>query len=279
MSIQELLEIGVKRLKNKNIEEPIFISRLLMSFTIRKDRVFLVTNSEKELTKQQEKSFLESIEKVENHIPIQYITNNQEFMKMNFYVDENVLIPRQDTEVVAEEAINIIKNNNFKDILDMCTGSGILAVSIAKYIKNCNVSAVDVSQKAIEVAKKNAILNGVNDKIKFIHSNMFENVNGKFDVIISNPPYIKSKVINSLSENVKKEPILALDGGTDGLKFYKILANNAYQFLKPEGYLILEIGYDQKEEVTNLLMDNYQNITCINDMGENDRVIICKKDR
>lgn len=276
MRIQELLEIGVKRLKNKNIEEPIFIARLLMSFTIRKDRVFLVTNSEKELTKQQEKSFLESIEKVENHIPIQYITNNQEFMKMNFYVDENVLIPRQDTEVVAEEAINIIKNNNFKDILDMCTGSGILAVSIAKYIKNCNVSAVDVSQKAIEVAKKNAIVNGVNDKIKFIHSNMFENVNGKFDVIISNPPYIKSKVINSLSENVKKEPILALDGGTDGLKFYKILANNAYQFLKPEGYLILEIGYDQKEEVKNLLMDNYQNITCIKDMGENDRVIICK---
>lgn len=279
MKIQELLEIGVKKLKEKSIENPIFISRRLMCFTLQKDRIYLITNSEKEVSKEQEKKFLEYISKIEKHIPIQYIINSQEFMKMNFYVDENVLIPRQDTEVVVEEAIKIIENNNFKNILDMCTGSGILAITIAKYVENCNVNAIDISKEALEIAKKNAISNGVKDKIKFIHSNMFENINGKYDLIISNPPYIKTDVIKTLSEEVKKEPVIALDGGKNGLEFYNILAINAHKFLNPEGYLVLEIGYDQKEEVTNILMDNYKDITCIKDMGGNDRVIICRKNR
>lgn len=277
MKLKEVLEIGVKRLKEDNIEEPIFLARRLMCFVLQKDKVFLITNSESEVSEEQKEEFLKHIEQLAKNIPIQYILKEQEFMKMKFYVDENVLIPRQDTEIVVEEAIKIINKHNFKNILDMCTGSGAIAVSVAKYTECTNVHAVDISLKALEVAKMNANINNVGDRIEFIHSNIFENINEKYDLIISNPPYIKTEIIETLSEEVKKEPRLALDGGADGLIFYKSLANNAYKFLNAEGYLVLEIGYDQKAELTELLEYNYKDIKCLKDIGGNDRVIICKK--
>lgn len=277
MKLKEVLEIGVKRLKEDNIEEPIFLARRLMCFVLQKDKVFLITNSESEVSEEQKEEFLKHIEQLAKNIPIQYILKEQEFMKMKFYVDENVLIPRQDTEIVVEEAIKIINKHNFKNILDMCTGSGAISVSVAKYTECTNVHAVDISLKALEVAKMNANINNVGDRIEFIHSNIFENINEKYDLIISNPPYIKTEIIETLSEEVKKEPRLALDGGADGLIFYKSLANNAYKFLNAEGYLVLEIGYDQKAELTELLEYNYKDIKCLKDIGGNDRVIICKK--
>lgn len=277
MNIQELLKIGIKKLKDSQIENPINIAKRLMCYTIKKDKIYLITHMEEEITQEQEHDYLEYISKIQNHMPIQYIVQNQEFMKMDFFVNENVLIPRQDTEIVVEEAIKIINKNKLEKIFDVCTGSGAIIISIAKYTKASNLVAIDISTKALEIAQKNAISNNVNNRIKFIQSNMFENVKEKYDLIISNPPYIKTAVIQELDEEVKKEPIIALDGGNDGLNFYKIIAENAKKYLNTNGYLVLEIGYDQKEEVINLLRINkYKDIQCIKDFGNNDRVIICK---
>lgn len=277
MRINELLEIGIEKLKTSQIKEPISIARRIMCFVLKKDKIYLVTNGNEEVEQSTKTEFLEAISKIQKHIPIQYITKKQEFMKMDFYVDENVLIPQPDTEIVVEEAIDIINRNKLSKVLDMCTGSGILAISIAKYTDASKITAVDISEKALEVAEKNAISNDVNTKIKFIKSDMFKNISEKFDLIISNPPYIRTDVIKTLSEEVKNEPILALDGGIKGLDFYNIIAENAKKYLNENGYLVLEIGYDQKTEVVNLLeAQEYSEIRVIKDMGGNDRVIVCK---
>lgn len=277
MRINELLEIGIEKLKTSQIKEPISIARRIMCFVLKKDKIYLVTNGNEEVEQSTKTEFLEAISKIQKHIPIQYITKKQEFMKMDFYVDENVLIPQPDTEIVVEEAIDIINRNKLSKVLDMCTGSGILAISIAKYTDASKITAVDISEKALEVAEKNAISNDVDTKIKFIKSDMFKNISEKFDLIISNPPYIRTDVIKTLSEEVKNEPILALDGGIKGLDFYNIIAENAKKYLNENGYLVLEIGYDQKTEVVNLLeVQEYSEIRVIKDMGGNDRVIVCK---
>lgn len=277
MRINELLEIGIEKLKTSQIKEPISIARRIMCFVLKKDKIYLVTNGNEEIEQSTKTEFLEAISKIQKHIPIQYITKKQEFMKMDFYVDENVLIPQPDTEIVVEEAIDIINRNKLSKVLDMCTGSGILAISIAKYTDASKITAVDISEKALEVAEKNAISNDVDTKIKFIKSDMFKNIGEKFDLIISNPPYIRTDVIKTLSEEVKNEPILALDGGIKGLDFYNIIAENAKKYLNENGYLVLEIGYDQKTEVVNLLeAQEYSEIRVIKDMGGNDRVIVCK---
>lgn len=277
MRINELLEIGIEKLKTSQIKEPISIARRIMCFVLKKDKIYLVTNGNEEVEQSTKTEFLEAISKIQKHIPIQYITKKQEFMKMDFYIDENVLIPQPDTEIVVEEAIDIINRNKLSKVLDMCTGSGILAISIAKYTDASKITAVDISEKALDVAEKNAISNDVNTKIKFIKSDMFKNISEKFDLIISNPPYIRTDVIKTLSEEVKNEPILALDGGIKGLDFYNIIAENAKKYLNENGYLVLEIGYDQKTEVVNLLeAQEYSEIRVIKDMGGNDRVIVCK---
>ena len=175
-------------------------------------------------------------------------------MKLNFFVNENVLIPRQDTEILVEEVMNIAKKTNAKTILDLCTGSGAIAVSLAKYIPNTEITAVDISQEALKVAKKNAISNEVENQITFISSDLFTNLeNQKFDIIVSNPPYIKEGVMKELDKEVKMEPELALNGGKDGLYFYRKIVSNAYQYLKYKGYLCLEIGFDQKIDVIELI--------------------------
>lgn len=201
-------------------------------------------------------------------------------MWLSFFVDENVLIPQPDTEILVEEAIkyaNQIKEN--VEILDMCTGSGCIGVALAKHVKNAKVTLVDISTKALEVAKKNAKENEVKEKVNFIQSDMFENIKSKFDVIVSNPPYIKTKVINELDLQVQNEPHLALDGGENGLKFYEILINEAPKYLKENGKIFLEIGYDQKKEVEELARNSkfYKEIETVKDLANNDRVIELKK--
>lgn len=201
-------------------------------------------------------------------------------MGLSFFVDENVLIPQPDTEILVEEAIkyaNQIKEN--VEILDMCTGSGCIGVALAKHVKNAKVTLVDISTKALEVAKKNAKENEVKEKVNFIQSDMFENIKSKFDVIVSNPPYIKTKVINELDLQVQNEPHLALDGGENGLKFYEILINEAPKYLKENGKIFLEIGYDQKKEVEELARNSklYKEIETVKDLANNDRVIELKR--
>lgn len=216
------------------------------------------------------------IDKIINGKPIQYITNEQEFMKLKFYVDENVLIPQPDTEIIVEKVIDEFKDKELK-ILDLCTGSGTIAISLAKYIERCNILATDISSKAIQIAKLNAEKNQVHKKIEFVLSDMFEEIRkDKFDIIVSNPPYIKTEVIKTLDKQVQNEPKLALDGGINGLKFYEIISKNAYKFLNNNGKIYLEIGYDQKNDVIDLLKktQKYKDIICIKDLELNDRLIV-----
>ena len=200
-------------------------------------------------------------------------------MKLNFYVDENVLIPRQDTEVLVEEVIKIAKNIRAKKILDLCTGSGAIAVSLAKYLENTQITALDISGKALDVAIANAKNNHVQEKITFVESNLFQDLRQeKYDIIVSNPPYIRRKEIATLDKEVRKEPKIALDGGEDGLDFYREIINKGYEYLKYGGYICLEIGYDQKEEVMQIIKDKkqYTETYWKKDLYDNDRVIVTR---
>lgn len=279
MTIKETIRKGMIILKTNNVTEPNIKSRLIMQFVLNKPREYLVVYDKEKLTLRQEVNYFKAIKKLCNGIPIQHITNRQEFMKMTFFVDENVLIPRPDTEILVEEVIKIAKKINAKKILDLCTGSGAIAISLAKYIDKSNITAVDISDKALNVAKLNAKNNDVEDRITFVESDLFKNLKKeKYDIIVSNPPYIKKEVLKKLDKEVQKEPKLALDGGYDGLDFYRKIINKAEEYLKFNGYLCFEIGYDQKEDVENLLkeQEKYINITCKKDLCDNDRVVIAK---
>lgn len=276
MKIEELLRYGKEKLEKQKVEDASIISRILMQYVLKIDRNKLIINKNDNVDINKENEYKEYIEKIIKGKPVQYITNNQEFMKLNFYVDENVLIPQPDTEILVEKVIKSIDIMENIEILDMCTGSGCVGISLAKNIKNTKVTLVDISKEAIEIAKKNAIQNEVENKITFIQSDMFENVKGKFDIIVSNPPYIKTDIIQTLDKQVQNEPHIALDGGEDGLDFYKILINEAHKYLKKDGKIFLEIGYDQKQEVESLAKQSkhYKKIETIKDLSQNDRVII-----
>ena len=203
----------------------------------------------------------------------------QEFMRMNFFVNEDVLIQRPDTESLVEEVISISKRINAKKIMDLCTGSGAIAVSLAKYIENSEITAVDISKKALNIAKKNAINNNVQNQITFVESDLYNRIKkDKYDIIVSNPPYIRKDIIKTLDKEVQREPKIALDGGYDGLDFYRKIINKSDEYLKFKGYLCLEIGYDQKIDVIELIEneEKYVDTYCKKDLYGNDRVIVTK---
>lgn len=279
MQIKEVMRKGMIKLKTNNIEEPNLKSRLLMQYILNKPREYLLVHDDKQLTLRQEVNYFKAIKKLLDGEPLQHITHRQEFMRLMFYVDENVLIPRPDTEILVEEVIKIAKKINAKKILDLCTGSGAIAVSLAKYIEGSQITATDISRKALSIAKLNAVNNDVEDKITFVSSDLFQNIpEEKYDIIVSNPPYIKRNVIQKLDKEVRREPIIALDGGDDGLKFYKKIIDNAYEYLKYKGYLCFEIGYDQKDEVTKLIENEGKYIDTYSkkDLYDNDRIVITK---
>lgn len=275
MTIKEMLSKGMIILKGNNVDSPKLKARLLLQYILKKPRQYLIVYDNKEVEKKEQWEYFVNIEKLSNGVPLQHITHHQEFMKMDFYVDENVLIPRPDTEILVEETIKIAKKMNQPKILDLCTGSGAIAISIAKNVPDAEVYAIDISQKALDVAKKNA--KELDAKVKFIKSNLFDKMDKmKFDIIVSNPPYIKKDVINCLSKEVQKEPELALDGGIDGLDFYREITTQAIDYLKFGSYLCFEIGYDQKDEVFDIIkkQEHYSNTYCKKDLGGNDRVIV-----
>ena len=251
-------------------------AKILLKYILQKEESYIIANANTQLTKMQENELINCINKITEGYPLQYITNQQYFMGLSFYVDENVLIPQPDTEILVETVIKNITELGIKNkfdlgnmkVLDLCTGSGAIAISIKKYLPEVQVFASDISKNALKIAQKNANNNKV--KINFIESNMFENISETFDVITSNPPYIKTEEIRKLSKQVQNEPKLALDGGKDGLDFYKIIAKEAPKHLNKNGVILMEIGYDQGQAVTNL----FKNSKCIKDYAGNSRVVV-----
>lgn len=243
------------------------------------DRLYIHLNLSKELEIEQEEIFLRLIEERLKGRPIAYIVNNREFMGLDFYVKEGVLIPRPDTEILVEEIIELCKDKDDLDILDIGTGSGAITVSLAKYIEKSRLTSLDISEIALEIAKKNAKSNGVIDKINFIKSDLFQQIVGtnlKFDIIVSNPPYIRKRDIDELHTQVKDyEPYNALEGGIDGLDFYRNITEQSKNYLKPGGILAYEVGHDQAEEVVKIMQNNgYNKIYIKKDLQGIDRVVI-----
>ena len=205
------------------------------------------------------------------HVPLQYIVGEAEFMGLKFKVNSNVLIPRQDTETLVEEALKVVKPG--MNVLDMCTGSGCIIVSIVHNIPEVEGTATDISKQALLVAKENAKLNQVS--VTFERSDLFDNVTGTYDVIVSNPPYIRTEEVLKLMPEVRDfEPMEALDGKEDGLYFYRKIMEKCPSYLKPEGHILFEIGYDQGEAVSGLLREaGFKNVAVIKDLAQNDRVV------
>ncbi len=279
MTIQEAMGKANIQLKTKNIDSPKLKARLLMQYVLKQNRQYLMVHDENKLTQEQKEKYFKAIERLSKGIPLQHITHQQEFMKMNFYVNENVLIPRPDTEILVEEVMKIAKKIKAKKILDLCTGSGAIAISLAKYIENSQVTATDISEEALAIAERNAKNNKVDKQIAFLSSDLFFEIpQEKYDMIVSNPPYIKREIVKTLAKEVQNEPLMALDGGWDGLDFYRKIIHQADDFLKYGGYLCLEIGYDQKEDVMDLIEreEKYTNSYCKKDLYGKDRVVVTK---
>lgn len=252
MNLSELNENIIAILNEAEIKEAELEAFYIIEAVMKLSRPMFFLKKGEKVLQQDVDNCLAIAEKRKQHMPLQYILGSQEFMGLNFKVTPDVLIPRQDTEGLVEKVLKMLKPE--MKILDMCTGSGCIAVSIAKFASDVQVSAVDVSAKALEIAKENAVANEVT--VNFIESDMFQRITQKYDIIVSNPPYIRSQEVTILMPEVRDyEPHLALDGKEDGLYFYRKLAKEAGDFLTPGGILCLEIGYDQGKEVAQLLRE------------------------
>ena len=273
ITYQELLKSGENELVSSNISDAELDAWYLLEYLTGMSRAKFFLDRDMEVSDEIKDRYLSLIHMRKEHIPLQHITGTQEFMGFDFFVNENVLVPRQDTECLVE---NVLPFAHGKKILDMCTGSGCIIISLKKLEETAECTGADISKKALEVAQKNAASNEA--EVYFKESDMFEKINGKYDIIVSNPPYIKKDVIKKLSKDVQNEPIIALDGGKDGLVFYKKIVNEAIDYLKLGGYLCLEIGYDQKKDVMDLIKENLQYINTYSkkDLYDNDRIVVTK---
>lgn len=266
----------------KSITTPRLDAEVLLCHILNCERIDLVINSNKALDKKSASLFCEYIKRRAKNEPVSYIIKTKEFMSLEFLIDEGILIPRPDTEILVEEIIKFYKDKPAK-IMDLCTGSGAIAVSLAHYLKNASLTAVDKYDICLKITKKNAIKHNVDKRINIIKKDVLEplNIDGDFDCIVSNPPYIKSDVLTTLPDDVKDyEPIYALDGGSDGLIFYKKITDFAKSKLKSGGILAYEIGYDQAESVKEIIKktNSFKEIKIINDLSGLNRVIIANKE-
>lgn len=282
---QEMLKSGEDALMEAGIAEPDSNAWILFSYAFHIDRFAFMCNCiewevQKEDIKKKYDSYLTMIHERIEGTPVQYITHEQNFYGYDFYVDERVLIPRQDTEVLVECVQQQMQQKMLRKqsadcgkLLDVCTGSGCIAITLANVLQWEEVLGTDVSLDALAVAKKNG--DRLNHNVKFLQSDLFEKIEGKFDVIVSNPPYIPSEVIETLSTEVKDfEPRLALDGTKDGLFFYRKIIDQARKYLKKEGLLFFEIGFDQAEEVKALFYEfGYEDVRIVTDLAGLNRVV------
>ena len=273
MKLSELYGLFVDTLNKSGFDEAESDSRLIFEYIAGIDRVKLTLEGDRELEPGVEEKLKAALAKRLTHMPVQYITGYQNFMGLEFMVSKDVLIPRMDTETLVEEVLRLGLSN--VRVLDICTGSGCILLSILKYVYGSSGVGVDISDGALGVAEANSEALGID--ATFIKSDMFENIpkDEHFDIVVSNPPYIRSDVIGTLMSEVKDyEPLLALDGSEDGLKFYRIIADRAPEYLNNGGMLFLEIGYDQGAEVSALLSAaGFMDVEVIKDLSGLDRVV------
>lgn len=299
MTYRELLLEGIKALKEAETEDAETDARILMEHFTGADREFLLLHGDEEISGKEVciKQFRDAVNKRINRIPVQHITGYADFMGLKFRVSPDVLIPRFDTEILVEEALKELHGG--MKILDMCTGSGCILISLLKYSNNVSGVGADISEKALKIAEYNALnilKNDYNAKMRidnaedtetagesdvqsynfsFVQSDLFENIEDEFDIIVSNPPYIKTGIINTLAPEVREhDPFIALDGGEDGLAFYKRIVNEMGKYLKPNGVCLFETGFDEAHAISTLLSENgYKYIEIIKDLSGLDRVV------
>lgn len=276
ISMREVLESGSKKLALAGIEEAELDARYILEYITGLNMAQYFIHSEDIIEKNKAEEFFRLIERRSKRIPLSYVIGTRDFFGLTFKVDENVLIPEQETELLVEE---VIKHSEGKSVLDMCTGSGCIAISIALFGKPSKVAASDISEKALEVARENAKSLKAGE-ISFIRGDMFENVTDKFDIIVSNPPYIETGEIDELMPEVRDYiPRLALDGDIDGLKFYRIISKEAVKKLNKNGRIFYEIGYNQSRAVASILLENsFTDVKIMKDYSGLDRIVMAKLD-
>lgn len=275
MTYVELFRWGRDNLRNAGMEEADLDARLLLEYVCGTSRSDLLAHGDRAVDVEKQTSYEALIKRRKERVPLQHLTGVQEFMGLNFLVNEHVLIPRQDTEILVEEALKNLHDG--MRILDMCTGSGCILISLLHYTNDCEGVGVDISGDALEVAQKNAeqLCGRSIRKHSFLQSDLFEKVTGKFDVIVSNPPYICSQIIGTLMPEVREhEPIGALDGGEDGLFFYRRIVGESREHLYGGGMLFFEIGYDQAGAVRNLMEQaGFLEVNVVKDYAGLDRIV------
>lgn len=272
MTYRELLKKGADTLKKADIAEYELDARLLLEFVCKTDRNYLLVHGDEPVSGEDELKFTGLIDRRSGHVPLQHLTGTQCFMGLDFKVNEHVLIPRQDTEILVEEVLRELHDG--MRILDMCTGSGCILISLLHYSNYCEGVGADISEEALKLASENA-KNLLDGRVTFIKSNLFEKITGKYEIIVSNPPYIRKNVIPTLMPEVKDhDPVLALDGGEDGLFFYRKIVEDGRKFLCGGGKLYFEIGADQAGDVAALMeAAGFAEINVVKDYAGLDRVV------
>ncbi len=268
--------------KNKSITSPQLDCEILLAFVLNCTRMDLIFRRDQELSDKHQTMFLACVQRRLKNEPISYITNEKEFMSLSFFVQEGILTPRPETELLVEYIIDHFKTTDNPDILDLCTGSGAIAVSLAYYLKNAQITAVDKYEVCLDVAKKNAKRHGCAERIKWINADVLNPfyLDGEFHCIVSNPPYIKDEVLSSLPKDVKCfEPEYALNGGRDGLVFYRSITSFAANHLMPGGMLAYEIGFDQGIDVETIIAEtnSFYSVKILKDYAGLDRMVIAMK--
>lgn len=276
MTYRESYEAGRRTLAEAGIEEAELDARLLLEYVCGTDRNTLLVHGDRKLNEAQQTAFYSLIEKRAERIPLQHLTGTQNFMGLEFEVNERVLIPRQDTEILVEEALKELHDG--MRVLDMCTGSGCILISLLSYSNDCSGVGVDLSGEALQVAERNVrqlLEKEKADRVTLVQSDLFEKVVGQFDMLVSNPPYIRTKELETLMPEVREhEPEMALDGTEDGIYFYKRILEGSRNHLKKGGMLLFEIGYDQAVEVSELMREaGYGEVRVIKDYAGHDRVV------
>ena len=271
MNYTEAFLLGMQKLKEAEIGEAQLDARLLLEEVCGTDHNTLLCHGDREVSEAEEEQYRKALEQRAVHVPLQHLLGYQDFMGLRFQVNEHVLIPRQDTEILVEEAMRYLHDG--MRILDLCTGSGCILLSLLHYSNDCEGVGVDISQEALQAAAQNAELLGI--KADFLKSDLYEKVTGKFDLLVSNPPYIERKVIPTLMEEVREyDPYIALDGGEDGLDFYRRIIGGAQDYLKRGGQILMEIGSGQAKAVSELLREaGFKEIDVCRDFAGLDRVV------